>query len=526
MRFRKTYLYIGILAALFFLKACFLAFYVTPLWDTPDETGHYAYARDIATGKGVPLLGKAEIGADIMRHASRAPDARSQLNWIAQHPPVYYTLAALPLKIGAYFTGNPEILFRLPRLISALCGALALVVLYRTAILLNLDTISALALSSFIGFTPMYSHLSSGTNNDIALFLFATLATFYWTRYMLERRIGDATWLVFWLSVAAATKLTGLVLLAPMVGTVLLELDAPWKQRIRQAFGLCALALFLPGLWLVRNYVYFDNPFATALAISSPLLSEPLQDSFFVYLARLPAIEHFTLNFYGLIGWIGTGAGSLSWFQIHGVPRLVFSLTEMGIAIILFAYFVINFYPGMGSERVPRAEAKNFSIIHSLTNRFKNATRTVFLLLLAVSVFCGIAFFINCYNPATIDGRMREASASIVCAVFILSTQVFMVEMKSESRIACYASLMFGFFSFVLLYNVYEIYLSDGRMRATHGRYLYPVIPLMLICLTGIAAKRLRVPRWLFVLAAAALAYCELAAYLDQIIPFYGKAAP
>jgi len=54
------------IALLFFLKAIVLAFWITPLWDIPDEFAHFAYARDIALGKGIPLLGEAKIDADIL----------------------------------------------------------------------------------------------------------------------------------------------------------------------------------------------------------------------------------------------------------------------------------------------------------------------------------------------------------------------------------------------------------------------------------------------------------------------------
>jgi preprotein translocase subunit SecG len=38
------------IAALFLVKAVVLALFVTPLWDVPDEVGHYALVADMAEG--------------------------------------------------------------------------------------------------------------------------------------------------------------------------------------------------------------------------------------------------------------------------------------------------------------------------------------------------------------------------------------------------------------------------------------------------------------------------------------------
>ncbi len=55
-----------LVAALFFVKAVLLALFVTPLWDVPDETGHYAIIADLADGRGLPLPGRSVIPAPSM----------------------------------------------------------------------------------------------------------------------------------------------------------------------------------------------------------------------------------------------------------------------------------------------------------------------------------------------------------------------------------------------------------------------------------------------------------------------------
>ena len=105
-----------LISLLFFIKALYLAFCVIPFSAVPDEIGHFAYVQDIAYGKGIPVLsapitGKSVIGKDIMGYIEKTTNTQPAYNWIAQHPPVYYILAAIPLKFGSLLTNDRDILF-------------------------------------------------------------------------------------------------------------------------------------------------------------------------------------------------------------------------------------------------------------------------------------------------------------------------------------------------------------------------------------------------------------------------------
>ena len=67
---------IYLLATFFFVKVLVLGFWITPLWDIPDEPGHYSYLQDIAHGKGLPKLGTTVISANIVRHWYRNTTVR------------------------------------------------------------------------------------------------------------------------------------------------------------------------------------------------------------------------------------------------------------------------------------------------------------------------------------------------------------------------------------------------------------------------------------------------------------------
>src|SRR5258706_5153228 len=117
-------------AALFLVKAVVLAFWVTPLWDVPDETGHYAVVADLAEGRGLPLQGKSVLPSDVMSDWTRGKSATPIGNWVAQHPPLYHLLAAPILSAARAVTPDARWRYRAPRLLSALAGAAGLLLFF------------------------------------------------------------------------------------------------------------------------------------------------------------------------------------------------------------------------------------------------------------------------------------------------------------------------------------------------------------------------------------------------------------
>jgi len=120
-------------ALLFFLKAAGLALFVTPLWDVPDEVGHFAYVADIADGRGLPRLGQSVIPPDLVAAWKGSAPESATLNWIAIHPPGYHIAAVPFLWAARAATGDLAWQLRLTRLSSALFGALALPLFSRPA---------------------------------------------------------------------------------------------------------------------------------------------------------------------------------------------------------------------------------------------------------------------------------------------------------------------------------------------------------------------------------------------------------
>ena len=507
------------LSLLFAMKALYLAFCITPLWDVPDETGHFAYVQDIAEGRGLPLLGNAKINVEVKRHVQNDPSALSAANWIAQHPPVYYLVAAIPLKIGSWMTSDPEIVFRLPRIISALSGALLLLVLFRTFLLVGLDDARATAISAAVGFIPMVTHMSSGTSHDVSLFLFCALATYFFARYLIQRNLSDAYWCALWLTIAGGTKMTAWFFLAPMIVIMCVELTGPIKSWVKHAFGIALLTLLSPLAWMSRNMVYFGNPFYTSVTDMKPRLTESLDHSFFDYLQLQPVLEHFMLNFYGLIGWNGTGIGKLKWFQVNGMPREVFSMLIFILSCISVIYVLMLLYRTFKLNSPQLTGNSMMSWANNLI--IKNClSRKLLVLMLIIGGILAVYLSMKSYAAPSLFGSMRVFSVGILIFAAILAMALLFLTPDPVDRVALYGLVLLFVFGMIILYQVYGVYLVDGRLRAAHGRYFYPVIPILLLSIS-IAVLRLRVPAFFIAVVTLILAYVELETYLLQAIPFY-----
>ncbi|MCX7107422.1 MAG: hypothetical protein NTV66_07570 [Methylococcales bacterium] len=518
--FERYPLPILLISLLFAVKAIYLSFWVTPLWDIPDEIGHFAYVQDLAESRGLPLLGKAKINLEIMHHLKNDQSLSSPVNWIAQHPPIYYLIAAIPLKIGSWMTNDPEILFRLPRIISALSGALLLLVLFRTFLLVGLDVARATGISATVGFIPMVTHLSSGTSHDVSLFLFCALATYFFARYLIFRNLRDVYWCALWLTIAGGTKMmTPWALLAPMIAILFVELPGPIKNWIKNVGGVSLLTLSVPLAWMTRNIVYFGNPFYTSGTNRKTALDVPLNHSFFDYLHLQPVFEHFVVNFYGQLGGIGTGIGALKWFQVSGLPREVFSMLIFSLSCISVIYVFLLMYRALNSISTQPKGSSLISWASNLIIKNKFRKLLIVVMFLVAILFAGYINMKSFVIPSLFGGMRGLAVAMIIFAA-ILAVALLFFTSDPVDRIALYGMVISVFFGAILLSHVYGAYLEEGGLRAAHGRYFYPVIPIVLLSIS-IAVLRLRIPAFLIALVATILGYAELETYVLQAIPFY-----
>jgi dolichyl-phosphate-mannose-protein mannosyltransferase len=478
------------IALVFLAKAVALAFWITPLWDIPDETGHYAIVADLAAGGRLPLPGRSFVPSDVMSDWTRGKSTEPLLNWVAQHPPLYHLMAA-PLVAGArLLTADPHTIERAPRLLSALAGAAALLLFFAALREASGDPIFSFAAAAGVSFIPMYSHLSSGTNHDTFLAFFAGLAALCWVRFERSGLFSDSLRMGVALALAGAVKLSAVALAAALWLLCLPRLAGRGSQRAARAIAVGAVSVSLPLLWALRHWWLLGNTRV------HPVSDKPFDPaSFFAYLRNEPVVDHTFKNFFGLIGWTGTGGGEVRWFQISGpflAPYILLGLAgAAGAAIWL-------------GTRLERGRA-----------------RLVFGGI-AAAVFAVCFFWL--FSGAEGTQPVKRLLYSLLAASPFLALPLAFRKREPGEAIVSGSHFVFLSFSAAYLVNSFEAYLIYGQMRATNGRYYFAVLPFLLLAFALPAASFWRPGRGrdaALLIVLAALFVNEALFFVLKVFPFY-----
>ena len=481
---------------IFFVKAVVLALWVTPLWDVPDETGHYGIVADLADGRGLPLPGRSVLPADVVADWAKGKTLTTEerWNWVAQHPPLYH-LAAVPfLAMGRAVTRDPNWRYRAPRLLSALSGATALLVLFALFREASGDGLFALSSASCLSFLPTFSHMSSGTNHDVFLALLCGVAALFWVRLSRSGRFSDGLKMAAVLAAAAATKLSALVVAAALLAFAWRALTSRGPRRAVEWLSMAALAVSLPALWALRHFLLLGN---TRL---HPISKEPFRLGGFVsYLRENPVVDHSFKNFVGLIGWTGRGAGRVDWFQISGV------FFSAWLAVALAA-------AGGAAVWLWRTDRSRGRVVG----------RSAAVLLFLFGVFW-------LFSRADGSEPVKRLLYALLISVPILALPRLLAGRESALEgVTAASQWVFLVFSAAYLVNSWEAYAIYGAMRATNGRYFFAILPWIGLAFALPAARLVKPGRAraaVLLAAPAALFVNETLFFLLRVLPFYRRAS-
>ena len=480
----------GVIALVFFVKAVFLAFWVTPLWDVPDESGHYGIVADLAEGRGLPVPGKTSLPPDVLADWAKGKIEGPYLNWVAQHPPLYHLLAAPVLSAARLLTSDPHSLYRAPRLLSAVAGAAALLLFFAAFLEATADPLLSFAAAAGIGFVPMYSHLSSGTNHDILLALASGLAALGFARLARSGSFADAMTMAAGLALAGAVKLSAVVPAAALSLLAAAWLNSRGLRRAAHAAAIAGVSLSLALAWTARHWLLVGN------ARVHPVSMEPFRLAAFLdYLRGEPVVDHTFKNFFGLIGWMGTGGGEVRWFQVSGI----FLAPYIFLALAAAAGAAVWSWRNEKSRPIARAV---FGAIAA-----------------AVLLYCLLGLF----SGADGSEPLKRALYSLLAAVPFLALPAALGP-EAQERVVGGSHFVFLLFSVAYLVNSFEAYEIYGQMRATNGRYFFAVLPFLVFAFP-IAAARALPAGWrrdaLLVAVLAALFVNETAFFILRVSPFY-----
>ena len=210
-----------------------------------DFGGHWVYARYIADrGALPPLVLSAET----------------------YHPPLYYLLAALPLRMGPAVgsLGWMAALLGIGRLIVVWIGLERWLPESRLARVVALFTAAVL---------PVGVQLDGMVTNETLSMLLCALAMVALPAAVEGARAGKvkpSAWLALWIGLALITKISASALLLALILAVALEMwrsPEPWRQGLRvrwKPFAVgAAIVVALSGWFFVRNQMLYGRPAPT-----------------------------------------------------------------------------------------------------------------------------------------------------------------------------------------------------------------------------------------------------------------------
>lgn len=273
-RQRRTTVGVGLAGVLltFAVLATLQAFTIHP-FHPPDEMSHVGYALEVGRGDlptidtpiptaGVPLLrGKV---------ANSRPANRTV--WTANHPPLYYLAAAVPLRAGVALD-RPVAGLRAARLLTIGIGLVGLVLV----VLLARELVPArpelwVAAAGLAALLPVQVLTSSVVYNDVLAFTLSAGVLVLVTRLL---RWGPTPWRLVLLAMLAAaaalTRASGLILVGVAAAAAMLAVwqcaGRPARARLLRAAaaggGVALAAAAAAGWFYLRNRSLYGSATGT-----------------------------------------------------------------------------------------------------------------------------------------------------------------------------------------------------------------------------------------------------------------------
>lgn len=311
---------------------------VTPLFESPDEVWHYAYVREIATRRGLPVM-QASVEQAWAQEGTQAPlyyllgapllawmDARQLEELPAPNPfaRIGEPRAATNDNRNAFFhTPDENFPWRATALAAHLlrfCSVAlsALTVAFTFALARTVfPTPRALPLvaASFVATLPQFLFIGSSINNDNLATLLATVTLWQlaqaWQRGMTWRRAVQLGALV---GAALLTKFNTLTLV-PLTLLVIVLLALPrraWRVAVTHAGVFLLVVALSAGWWYARNLALYGD--LSGLSLIIQLIGERA--------APMPLTRWFSaeseglrLSTFGVFGWMNVlAAPAFYWF--------------------------------------------------------------------------------------------------------------------------------------------------------------------------------------------------------------------
>ncbi|MFZ1755404.1 MAG: DUF2142 domain-containing protein [Caldilineaceae bacterium] len=338
---------------LIFLLMGFWYSLAVPPFEAPDEIHHYAFARHLSQGNGLPVQTRESAGP--WEHEGTqaplyyflvgrliAPIDQSDLAQISVLNPhanlgdplfpgnknrMLYSARQMPL-VGA------NLAMHVGRWFSLLLSLVTLLCTYGIARLaLPGSRVLPLLVLLTVASIPQFQFISATVSNDNLAIALST-ATLYWLARLLVREVSSREWLS-WLGLGVLVGLAALSKLHAL-GLLLLSVFVigwlAWQRRDRWLLVRAGLLVVVPflliaGWWYWRNYTLYGEWLGVEqlLTINGLRVETRSLDDL---LGELRGVRY---SFWGLFGWFSILMPNFVYTGLDGVTLLVVS----GVAVVV-----------------------------------------------------------------------------------------------------------------------------------------------------------------------------------------------
>ena len=429
-----------LLSAIYAIKGIIYAVYIIPpaMGTSPDDMGHMSYVKFIADNKSLPTLfvspmdkaihqsfSETERGnwKDFPLNLSFQPD--TLLNWIAQHPPLYYLLLVPIYKLATIFTTDLSSVLITLRLFTLTFGILTIFYLYKLLIITKVKLwISCSILFTFV-FNLSIQWCFFNVTNDSLLILLSTSSLYYLLNYTVTNSTKDYYLFVILSALVVLTKYTGIVLLVPFFCFFSYKeiTTNGFKAFLRKIFsGIVIVSVLIIPL-LIRNYMFSGDLFPVAHSI---IQKNRADITIFQFLTQVQYFDDLYWNICGLLGWTTFTRANI--------------FVKMFVAIFVFISGII-----------------------SLSNVREKKKKIIITLL-------GIAALIIQYK---IFNFFFSTALAMTGILILTSSNISYINTDNHKEYIILFIATAIFYLIILFVQQYNLYLLFGHLRATHGRYYY-----------------------------------------------------
>ena len=295
----------------------------------PDEREHFLYALSLANRGELP------------RPAPRWRTSPAQyVTYQAQHPPIFYAVAALLLKATPGL--SPSATWYVLRGFCVLCGAVVIVLSALAARAAFPDRpIVGLATAPFVAFLPMFGHVMGNLSNEpmaMALTAWAWLQMVRLARGRSLLTVSTAALLGITLGVAAETRMTAVMWLPAALLILGYAGRRPSTRPVLPiaTFLLCFLVLTLP--WFLHNQIAYGTP--VLRPFDRPMLQGHSLAAFIADPA-FPTVARLTALWYASTAWTPFWLTQFYWpggVRQEGGWQSLFLLADVFALLALFLH--------------------------------------------------------------------------------------------------------------------------------------------------------------------------------------------